>query len=186
MPKSISHESAKLQLAVGTTVVLLAISLPRRARGEDLTDFKVMYYMEDDNRIDVLSPTFQIQKDLSSSLTIKIDGIYNSISGATPTGAPITLPAAPAAASPAQPSSSSSSSSPAPTRPAPAAAPSVSYDDDDDEREEDDDDDDRRMFPGMPAPSVRLPYWAKAGATPAPTPAPAPAPVQAPAPTTTC
>ena len=185
MAQPVSPESARLKLAVGTTVVLLAISLPRRARGEDLTDFKVMYYMEDDNRIDVLSPTFQFQKDLSSTLTIKIDGIYNSISGATPTGAPITLPAAPAAASPAQSSSSSSSSSPAPTRPAPAAAPSVSYDDDDDdEHEDDDDDDDRRMFPGMPSPSVRLPYWAKAGATPAPTPAPAPAPVQPSAPTT--
>ena len=180
MTKSISHESAKLQLAVGTTAVLLAISLPRRARGEDLTDFKVMYYMEDDNRIDVLSPTFQIQKDLSSTLTIKIDGIYNSISGATPTGAPITMPAAPAAVRPAQ--TSSSSSSPAPSQPAPAAAPSVSYDDDDDHEE--DEDDDRRMFPGMPAPSVRMPYWAKAGPTPAPTPAPAPAPVQPSAPTT--
>ena len=73
MAQPVSPESARLKLAVGTTVVLLAISLPRRARGEDLADFKVMYYMEDDNRIDVLSPTFQIQKDLSSTLTIKID-----------------------------------------------------------------------------------------------------------------
>ena len=174
MANSAPLEKTRLHLAVGSTVVLLAIAMPRRARGEDLADFKVMYYQEDDNRIDVLAPTIQLQKDLSSTLTIKIDGIYNSISGATPTGAPISS-VQPATASPAQPSASS----------APAAAPTVSASgerDEEENREEEEDGDDRRAFPGMSGPTIRMPYWAKAGATPAPAPAPTPAPAPAPAP----
>jgi len=70
-------------------VVALAIGQPRRARGEDSADFKVMQYHEDGNRINVFAPTFVMQKDLNHCITIKIDGLYNSISGATPTGAPM-------------------------------------------------------------------------------------------------
>ena len=179
-----SRHPVKLQLAMGSTLVLLAITLPRRARGEDLSDFKVMYYLEDDNRIKVLSPTVSFQKELTSTLTIRIDGIYNSISGATPTGAPASQPAVSAAARPA----TSSTSRPAPAS-VPAPAPAPVYDNNeeggddwggDDEAEyEAEEGDDRRGVVGMPP--VRLPYWAKAGATPSPTPAPAPAPTPAPA-----
>ena len=177
------RQPVKLQLAMGSTIVLLAIALPRRTRGEDLSDFKVMYYLEDDNRIKVLSPTVSLQKELTSTLTIRIDGIYNSISGATPTGAPASQPAVPAAVRP-----SSSTSRPTPAS-VPAPAPAPVYDDDgggddwggDDEAErEDEGGDDRRGVVGMPP--VRLPYWAKAGASPAPAPTPAPTPAPAPAP----
>lgn len=172
---------------MGSTIVLLAIALPRRTRGEDLSDFKMMYYLEDDDRIKVLSPTVSLQKELTSTLTIRIDGIYNSISGATPTGAPASQPAAPAVVRPA-----SSTSRPAPASvPAPAPTPVYENDDDnggddwreDDEaehEEEENEDDDRRGVVGMPP--VRLPYWAKAGASPSPAPTPAPAPAPAPAP----
>ena len=170
---------------MGSTIVLLAIALPRRTRGEDLSDFKMMYYLEDDDRIKVLSPTVSLQKELTSTLTIRIDGIYNSISGATPTGAPASQPAAPAVVRPA-----SSTSRPAPASvPAPAPTPVYENDDDnggddwreDDEaehEEEENEDDDRRGVVGMPP--VRLPYWAKAGASPSPAPTPAPAPAPAP------
>ncbi len=169
---------------MGSTLVLLAITLPRRTRGEDLSDFKVMYYLEDDNRIKVLSPTVSFQKELTSTLTIRIDGIYNSISGATPTGAPASRSAVPLAVRPA-----GSAPRPSPASvPAPAPAPAPAYDDEEDEdwREDDEDereeeeDDDRRGVVGMPP--VRLPYWAKAGASPAPEPAPAPTPEPAPPP----
>lgn len=185
MAKSISRETAKLNLAVGTTVVLLAITLPRRSRGEDAADFKVMYYMEDDNRIDVLSPTISLQKDISSTLTLKIDGIYNSISGATPTGAPPDFSPAPAAA-PAQTSSGSGSSSPAsspaPRPQPPAPAPAPSYDDEEDDDGESEEGDDHRVFPGMRSTAFKIPYWAKAGATPAPAPKPDPKPTPKPQP----
>jgi hypothetical protein len=157
---------------MGTVVILLTLALPRRSRGEDMADFKVMYYMEGDGRIDVFAPTASYQKELSSTLTIKIDGIYNSMSGATPTGAPAT-PSAQAASAPAPAPSRPSPSS----APAPAPAPVPSYDDDGDDG--DDRDDDRRLFPGMPTPSFRTPYSARAGATPAPAPAPAPTPAPA-------
>ena len=181
MVKVVPLEKTRLSVAVGAVVVCLLITTPRRSRGEDLADFKVMYYMEDDDRIQVISPTVRYQKELSSTLTIKIDGIYNSISGATPTGAPPPL-STPAPVSAAPSVSSSSSSSPASS---PSIAPtfSTSFDDDDEWEEEDDDDDDDRRI-GIPSRISRLkgmPYSARAGATPAPTPAPTPTPVTTPA-----
>ena len=86
-----------LQRTVAIAIVTLALTLlpPRRARAEDFADAKVMYYAEGQGRISVFSPTALIQREFESGLTIKIDGIYNSISGATPTGAPpkATVPA---------------------------------------------------------------------------------------------
>jgi hypothetical protein len=175
MPKLVPLEKQRISLAIGTVVVLLFVTLPRRSHAEDLADFKAMYYMEDNDRIHVFSPTVSYQKEISSTLTIKIDGIYNSISGATPTGAP-PIQSAPAAAvqAPASSSSSSpaSSSSSLPTV-QPAATPASSPRSDD---EGDDGGDDRRILSGVATGITRLPYAAKAGATPAPTPAPTPTP----------
>ncbi len=56
----------------------------------------MMWYQESDDRIRVLSPVILYERPLSSTLTLKVDGIYNAISGATPTGAPpvrVDLPA---------------------------------------------------------------------------------------------
>ena len=69
-------------------MVLLQTVPPRRTQAEERFDAKVMYYQESDARIEVLAPTVMYQTELSPTLTIKVDGIYNAISGASPTGAP--------------------------------------------------------------------------------------------------
>lgn len=70
-------------------VMVLSLAVPRRTKGEEFADFKMLQYQEGDGRVRVLAPTFMIQKELGSRVTLKIDGIYNSITGATPTGAPM-------------------------------------------------------------------------------------------------
>lgn len=75
-------------LQVVTLVVLLHLLAPKESRAEDSLDFKLMYYQESDDRIRVVSPSFLYQADLSASLSVKIDGVYDAISGASPTGTP--------------------------------------------------------------------------------------------------
>ena len=76
--------------AVWLILLSLTLALPRRSRGEDRLDLKYMYYQEDDDRIRVLSPAFLLEKDFSSTLTLRLQGVYDAISGASPTGAPAT------------------------------------------------------------------------------------------------
>lgn len=162
-----------------TLLLILALQLLplRRALGEDRLDLKYMYYQEDDGRIGVQSPAILYETDVSPTLTIKLEGIYNAISGATPTG----IPPLPKAASRVVQSSSSGSSS-------------VSRDDDDDEEddrdneeeereeereddEQEDGEDDRRSGVGLRALSRLAPNYAHySGASSNPDPAPAPAP----------
>lgn len=78
----------KRLMQVGVVVAFLEIGMPRNARSQDILDFKVMYYEESDDRIQVFSPSFLYQAPLSSSLTVTIDGVYDAISGASPTGTP--------------------------------------------------------------------------------------------------
>lgn len=80
--------SLRYSLAVFILVACLTLTPPRRARAEEFLDAKIMYYGEDNDRISVFSPTIMLQRELDSGLTIKIDGIYDTISGATPNGAP--------------------------------------------------------------------------------------------------
>ncbi len=151
-------------VVVHVAVVLLFLAIPRRAFSEDRVDLKALYYQESDHRMQIISPTFMVEHDLSSTLTIKIDGIYNSISGATPSGAP--------------PLKNTTYYSTV-TQPGGGGATFVpDYDDDDDDEDEyeyeDEDEDDKirnRLFGKSSGP-----YYAKAGATPSPAPAPAPAP----------
>jgi hypothetical protein len=62
--------------------LLLAVALyttpPRRGEAEESIDFKMMHYQEAGGRIGVTSPAFGI----------RIDGVFNTITGASPTGAP--------------------------------------------------------------------------------------------------
>ncbi len=84
-------------LAGGFVMIVLVAGHPRKAKAEDAIASKVLYYMEDNERIKVVAPTFLFQRETADGWTIKIDGIYNSISGATPTGAPAIQTALPAA-----------------------------------------------------------------------------------------
>lgn len=76
--------------ATAGTIIALGLVLlpPRRGKAEEFLDSKVLYYQESGNRMKVLAPAFLFQRETEDGWTIKIDGIYNSISGATPTGAP--------------------------------------------------------------------------------------------------
>jgi len=166
--------------AVVVLVVFLALAVPHRSSAEDRVDVKYMYYQEDNDRIQVLSPTVLFESDLSPTLTIKIQGVYDSISGASPTGAP-----------PLDQPSSSATPSPAATQPysvyvneaqdnEDSGAAHDGDDDEDDEREGDRERGrgrSRMRAAGLTAsPLSRLGYHAKAGATPTPAPAPAPLP----------
>jgi hypothetical protein len=162
------HQTQKLQNDFFALLfaTFLFFSMPLPLKSENRFDFKNLYYQESDSRMRIVSPTFMVEYDLSPTTTIKIDGIYNAISGATPSGAPpmknvttystVTTPTA----------GITPSSSPQPT---------VTYydDDHDDEDEEDDDDDDRSRRTVF---NHSNGYYARAGATPVAAPAPAPAP----------
>lgn len=80
--------SERKSAATFTLFFFLTLSPPRRSHAENSADAKFLYYQEDKNRIRVLAPTFMSQYETESGWTIKLDGIYNSITGATPTGAP--------------------------------------------------------------------------------------------------
>lgn len=74
--------------AMSSLVATLTLLAPRRGVAEDFADAKVMYYQEEGNRMKILAPSFMVQRQTEDGWTVRIDGIYNSISGATPTGAP--------------------------------------------------------------------------------------------------
>lgn len=155
---------------IATLAFLLYTAPVRTAKAEGRLDFKALHYQEDDDRMRVLAPALLYEQSLGTETTIKIEFIYNSISGATPTGAPrpVTRTATP------QP--------PAPALPAPRPRPRPGDDDDDDREAED------RRLTGLlnGAGDVTRPVNTIAGATPAPgpTPTPPPAPGPAPAPAT--
>ncbi len=164
---------------VVTLLLILALQLLplRRALGEDRLDLKYMYYQEDGGRIGVQSPAVLYETDLSPTLTIKLEGIYNAISGATPTG----IPPLPKEASRVvqRPTSSSSSS--------------VSRDDDDEgedraqeferEDEREDEGEDRRAVGNLRTLQRVAPNYAHySGATSQPAPKPNPSPAPAPKP----
>lgn len=150
-----AYERLRRLCLVGLLSVILQTMSIRRAHGEDRLDFKVMQYQEADGRVSVLSPTFLYKKEFNPDFSIQVDGIFNAISGATPTGAPpvpvyiTTLRTVPVPGS-----------VPAGTT---VLAPSSSYD------REDDDDHDKAIRVGR---SGGPRFMALAGATPAVLPQP--------------
>lgn len=185
------------------TVLIFAlhIALIRRAGAEDRMDLKTLLYSEGSDRMQIISPTFKIDKQFGLDTAIKLDGIYNSISGATPTGAPIPRYALPAPAltftepAPVAPAPVAVAPRPAPAtvtvQPRPAPAPVYREDeheeeDEDERREEEHEEDDKLRSSSMKriltSKRAFLPYVAKAGATPQPQPQPRPRPQPQPAP----
>jgi len=53
-------------------------------------DFTVGYYLEDHQRVEVWSPALLWEADVNKSTVIRLQGIYDVVSGASPTGAPMT------------------------------------------------------------------------------------------------
>lgn len=121
--------------------ILLALLPLRRAAAADRLDFKTMYYQEDNDRIRVITPTALYEVDLTPTLTLKIEGIYNSISGATPTGAPPSNSVTTTSITTSSASSSGGSSSSTPSG-------SPSTDEDDGEEAEENEVDNRLLGAG--------------------------------------
>jgi hypothetical protein len=70
---------------VGASLPILCAA---QARSDDQVGFAHETYVEDHSRIAVNTETFLVQKTLSPSLDVTAHGVYDAISGATPTGAP--------------------------------------------------------------------------------------------------
>ena len=113
--RAMSYSSRSHALALAALLPWLVL---RRAEAEERLDFKTLYYKEDGDRMKVFAPSVLLEHEFTPSLMIKLEGIYNAISGATPTGAP---PAAAAAAkatttsAPASPGSGVTATAPAAT-----------------------------------------------------------------------
>ncbi len=141
-------------------IFVLTVLPPKKAKSEEFIASKLLYYVEDNDRIKVLAPAFLLQRESSDGWTIKVDGIYNSISGATPTGAPIpAVIVQPARTTVSRPKPSSTPTPPPPT----------DDDDGDDDVEEEDD-----AFISTKASAPAGTYSAVSAATPPPPPPPPP------------
>jgi hypothetical protein len=68
--------------------LLLAAAMPKRLSAEDFFDLKGSFYAEDRGRVEVWSPTWMWQTEVTPHTTLRIQGVYDVISGATPTGEP--------------------------------------------------------------------------------------------------
>ncbi len=71
---------------------MLALSLPfvavPRARGEDSIGVSHQTYAEEHGRMEVQTETVRVAKTITPWLDLTVRGVYDGISGATPTGAP--------------------------------------------------------------------------------------------------
>ena len=75
---------------VAVLSMCLLVMPVRRALAEERVDFTLGYYLEDDNRVEVWTPALLWEADLNRSTVIRVQGIYDVVSGASPTGAPMT------------------------------------------------------------------------------------------------
>ncbi|MBL9145645.1 MAG: DUF3570 domain-containing protein [Verrucomicrobiaceae bacterium] len=62
--------------------------LNRSGHAEDRVDFSLGYYLEDHNRVEVWSPVLLWEADFNKSSVIRVQAVYDVVSGASPTGAP--------------------------------------------------------------------------------------------------
>ncbi len=85
-PSSMFSPSLRLQVFVLS--VFLALSPLRRSEAEDRFDLKFYYYLEDGDRTESWGPSFSVESALGEDTVLKIDGVFDVLSGATPTGAP--------------------------------------------------------------------------------------------------
>ncbi len=79
-------------LARGRPVVLALLLLcllpARRSLGEEHVDLTLGYYLEDNHRVEVWSPALLWEMDVNPSTVFRLQGTYDVVSGASPTGAP--------------------------------------------------------------------------------------------------
>ncbi|HXH62334.1 MAG TPA: DUF3570 domain-containing protein [Fimbriimonadaceae bacterium] len=68
--------------------VLLFVQLQRQARAEDALSYKFESYQEARDRIKVIAHYARAEKQLSDGTTLSIQGVVDTITGATPSGEP--------------------------------------------------------------------------------------------------
>lgn len=66
----------------------LLVIFPAFSRGEDVVSYKYHAYVEDHDRVKVISHFFELNKDLWASTRVKVSGVNDTISGASPSGIP--------------------------------------------------------------------------------------------------
>jgi hypothetical protein len=79
----LSHHLRPLILAA---VLLWLVN--HSAIAEDRLDLTVGYYLEDNNRVEVWSPVLHWESQLTTTSIIRLQAVYDVVSGASPTGAP--------------------------------------------------------------------------------------------------
>ena len=94
MPHLFHHQGSRIPLLgrcrpLILTVLLLALPV-RRILAEDRVDLTLGYYIEDHHRVEVWSPSLLLETDINPSTVMRLQGIYDVVSGASPTGAPVT------------------------------------------------------------------------------------------------
>jgi Protein of unknown function (DUF3570) len=67
---------------------LIRLALPTRVQAEDHVDWKHEYYEELHDRVSVETSSLLVEKSLGARLKARAQVVYDSISGATPTGGP--------------------------------------------------------------------------------------------------
>jgi hypothetical protein len=77
-------------LRILVVVLCLLVLAPRKTKAEDRVDLTLGYYLEDHARVEVWSPGLLWETNLSERTTMRVQGIYDVVSGASPTGAPMT------------------------------------------------------------------------------------------------
>jgi hypothetical protein len=77
--------------ALGVAAFLVWLA-PRAARAENSIAYKYESYREDDQRIAVATHGVHIEQDLGTEMHLKLDGIHDAITGATPNGTRATPP----------------------------------------------------------------------------------------------
>ena len=78
--------SRKWQAVVVASALYLVTSRP--VRGEDRAGLDFLWYAEERGRIEVWGPSFFAEKEMTPWLNLRLEGVYNAVSGATPTGEP--------------------------------------------------------------------------------------------------
>lgn len=83
--------AARLGFARPVILAALLFCLPvRRVLAEERADFTLGYYIEDHHRVEVWSPSVLLETDIAPNTVMRLQGIYDVVSGASPTGAPVT------------------------------------------------------------------------------------------------
>ena len=71
-------------------VICLLWMSHRRVTAEERLDFSLGYYLEDHHRVEVWSPVLLWEADLNATSIIRVQAVYDVVSGASPSGAPMT------------------------------------------------------------------------------------------------